>query len=107
MERKHIPRLDIHGRGVFKAGLGWMAMDTGDDEIAILFQCPTGHKATIANHSIDSDGTVNASVLCYAECGYHEFVVFDDWPPAWSKPAGAPFVNGATSYDADESEADE
>jgi hypothetical protein len=96
-ERQRIPKLDIHSAGVFKRGLGWMVTDTGDDEIAILFQCPHNHRATIMNHSINAIGEVNASVLCYANCGYHEFVVLDEWPAGWSKPAGAPFVAGAKS----------
>ena len=77
-ERQRIPKLDIHSAGVFKRGLGWMVTDTGDDEIAILFQCPHNHRATIMNHSINAIGEVNASVLCYANCGYHEFVVLQD-----------------------------
>jgi hypothetical protein len=99
VSRQRIPKLSVFDDGVFKAGLGWMVTDTGDNEIAILFQCPNSHRATIGRHSIDHEGYVNASVLCYANCGYHEFVILDDWPSHWSKPAGEPFVEGVRSED--------
>ena len=53
----------------------------------------------MTNHSVDHDGTVNASVACNGRkwlgedngrepCDYHEWVILDHWPSNWSKRAG-------------------
>lgn len=30
-------------------------------------------------HTIDADGTVNASIGCPKNCGYHEWGILDRW----------------------------
>lgn len=34
----------------------------------------------VSSHEIEENGNVNASVVCpYKDCGFHEFVVLEDW----------------------------
>jgi hypothetical protein len=93
MDRVHIPKLEIDDLGMGK--LGWFMDDLAvPNEILYetdfpLFQSPCCNKRTaMQNHSIDADGTVNASILCL--CGqYHVFGIFDDWPTGYTKPEGS------------------
>jgi hypothetical protein len=72
-------------------GVGWYFQYTGDSESAVVFQCPHNHHATLETHSIDTAGNVDASVLCFANCGYHQTVTLDEWP-GLVKKRGEPWV---------------
>lgn len=42
--------------------------------------CPRGHGLVLTNHSIDSTGLVQPSVICMTEgCDFHEYVHLKDW----------------------------
>lgn len=42
--------------------------------------CPRGHGLVLKNHSIDSTGRVQPSVVCRTEgCDFHEYVRLKDW----------------------------
>jgi hypothetical protein len=98
MERKHIPKINGTDDLGTKGKVGWYTEPCnydhihGDDtapHIDVVFQCPNNHRAALTLHSVTTTGEVNASVLCWhRECGYHEFVILDEWPPTWSKKAG-------------------
>lgn len=91
-QRVHLPRLDLGKLGIRDLAGWWTNCELPSGNIEILFRCANNRNAGIANHSIDSNGEVNASVLCHCGCGYHEFVVLDNWPKKWSKAAGEKYV---------------
>lgn len=44
--------------------------------------CPKcGEQASLIGHTIKDDGTINPSVVCPNECGFHEMVKLKDWDP--------------------------
>lgn len=89
MDRKHIPKLDIEKLGQ-KGVVGWYfePCNLAEGSEDVVFQCPHNHRAALVDHSIEPDGTVNASVLCW-ENDYHEFVILDGWPTNKRKRAGS------------------
>jgi hypothetical protein len=56
----------------------------------VVFRCPNGHGAACTNHSIEPNGEINASVLCW-ENDYHEWCILDGWPSDMRKRAGEHF----------------
>ncbi len=66
----------------------------------MVMRCPKCKGLTaLLLHSIDTNGEVNASVLCNqkrkvedTECGWHEWVVLDGWDPAWRKVANEEYL---------------
>lgn len=84
MERKHLPKLN--NKQIGENILGWFLVNTNEGK-KVIFQCPSGHRAGLELHSIDRNGEVNASVLCY-ENDYHEMVILDDWDNNFYKVAG-------------------
>lgn len=53
-----------------------------DGKPTAVMCCPgCGIKSYMSDHDIAADGTVNPSVGCPKDCGYHEFVVLEDWTP--------------------------
>lgn len=72
-------------------GPGWTLLHDGTVQLVcacgVLLGSPT-------NHSIDADGTINASIVCdrpscgRAPCGWHVFARLLDWPGA-AMPAGS------------------
>jgi hypothetical protein len=99
MTTHHIPRItedDVHKIGV----IGWLSREYGDGDRNVLFQCPGGFAGSLSKHEIASDGLVRPSVLCTCGCGYHEYIVLNGWPHAWTKPEGQISLNIAGSEDA-------
>lgn len=74
----------------------------GKTEMEAWFFCPISRQwASITNHSIGSDGEVNASVACAGikkvdekrgPCDYHEWVRFAGWPTEYYKAAGEEYL---------------
>jgi hypothetical protein len=101
MDRKHIKRIKM---GDFPEGGGYAVTGfsnaTGEHlGTRLSFLCPQClYYSFLPLHSIDSDGAVNASVLCNATrrdgqpCTYHEFVILDDWDPRMSQNAGDEYL---------------
>lgn len=76
MNRVHIPRGDSSTPGT------WMLVDGQP-----LFRCPKCKVgALMTNHSVDADGTVNASIGCFSPCDYHEWGILDDWTYGRKEP---------------------
>lgn len=50
------------------------------DRFKAQMSCPRGHGLVLKNHSIDSAGRVQPSVVCKTEgCDFHEYVRLKDW----------------------------
>jgi hypothetical protein len=93
MDRVVIPLLDIDALGMGQLGW-WMDDATIPNEVlfetdAPIFQSPCCNKrTTLKNHSIECDGTVNASIKCL--CGeFHVWGILESWPSDYRKPAGS------------------
>lgn len=53
-------------------------------------RCPKCKIASaMVNHSVDADGTVNASMACFPPCDYHVWGILDGWSYG-AKAAGQP-----------------
>jgi hypothetical protein len=94
MERKHIPQitdfetLDEHS-------VGWYFdpdchYPREGEQKCVVFRCPNGHHAAVTLHSIEPNGEINASILCWKN-DYHEFGILDGWPTNMRKRAGEHF----------------
>ncbi len=59
--------------------------DYGDRKatrLTALAACGNGHIASLSQHKIAPDGTVDPSLECpTTDCGWHERVRLLDWPP--------------------------
>jgi len=56
------------------------------------FRCPKCKvMGLMVNHSVEPDGTVNASIACFPPCDYHEFGILDNWTYG-KKEHGKPIV---------------
>jgi hypothetical protein len=97
MDRKHIPKAledaireeDGHryiARAHPEDPSSWVIFD---DRVYMHCEGVYGY-ALLTLHTIDSNGEVNASVLCTDGTGgeYHEWVILDDWPSKMHKRAG-------------------
>lgn len=52
-----------------------------------VLRCPDCKKAAaMVNHSVDVDGTVNASIACFPPCQHHVWGILDGWTHG-AKPA--------------------
>jgi hypothetical protein len=77
MERTRIPESESLVAG------SWLLIDGQP-----VFRCPCCRRASpMRNHSVDPDGTVNASIGCVAPCSYHVWGILEEWTHG-SKPAG-------------------
>ena len=76
MKRVHIPRSPDPAwpeRGT------WTPAQHEGHATALL-SCPgCGIVSKMYLHTIDADGTVNASIGCPKNCGYHEWGILDRW----------------------------
>lgn len=44
--------------------------------------CANDHACVYSEHAVAPDGTVTPSVVCpYDNCGFHEMVKLEGWPP--------------------------
>lgn len=69
MERIYIPHSDDFAAGTW-------TLESG----CPVHRCPKCKRAgRMLNHSIDADGTVNASIACWAPCDYHIWGILDGW----------------------------
>lgn len=93
MDRKHLPKVEPW---TYPETGGWF-LDTEIDKEGntlgevVMILVPTVHGyGNIANHSVDRNGEVNASVLLRGakdgvDAEYHEWVVLDGWDPGTFK----------------------
>lgn len=52
-----------------------------------VHRCPECNKASaMVNHSVDADGTVNASIACFSPCGYHVWGTLESWTHGRKEP---------------------
>lgn len=85
MDRVHIPRSDDPAvpRGTWK-----LAAYEGQP----IHRCPKcGKSGFMINHSVEADGTVNASIACFPPCDYHVWGILDGWTHG-KKEAGKPIA---------------
>ena len=53
-----------------------------DGKATPVMCCPgCGVRSYMSDHEVAADGTVNPSVGCPEDCGYHEYVTLVDWEP--------------------------
>lgn len=53
-----------------------------DGAAQVWVACTQGHRANLAAHTIDADGTVHPSLVCPVEgCGWHVWGQLQDWVP--------------------------
>jgi len=73
---KLIPNGDVDSQsGVYKGA-------RRDGERTANLSCPNcGRVASLSDHAIHTDGTVNPSVVCPYGCGFHEYIRLDKWNP--------------------------
>lgn len=82
-ERVHIPK----GEGPFPTAGEWV-FET--DSRQPWHRCPKCKRGSLmTNHSVDPDGTVNASIACFPPCDYHIWGILDGWAYG-KKEAGKP-----------------
>lgn len=76
-----IPRGDVDlDKGVWKGG-------TYAGGRTALVSCPKcGQIASLSYHEIDENGFVSPSVVCPAECGFHEYIHLSEWKASQMKP---------------------
>ncbi len=91
MDRKHLPKLE--GDQIFEHKAGWFLINEKDGHIP-AFHCKCGENGELRNHSIESNGEINASVLC-PKNDYHEFCILDDWDKCYRKKAGDRYYDWA------------
>ena len=83
MDRVHFPHDNNLAPGTWHMG--------ADGQPAL--RCPKCKTAgRLENHSVDADGTVNASIACYPPCDHHVFGILNGWTFG-VKPAGKPIEN--------------
>ncbi len=68
------------GERIFELKPGQWAPTVGDAPVVWVSCGGCGAKATLEDHSIAPDGTVNPSLVCPEGCGWHVFGRLVGWP---------------------------
>jgi hypothetical protein len=61
----------------------WHGGRKDDGTRTATIQCPLcGQVASMSQHTIEADGTVNPSAVCpYSGCTFHEWIRLEGWKP--------------------------
>lgn len=86
IERTPIQQISLGSIG--KGAPGWW-FERAKDGLKVMFQCPYGHKMSLAALKVNSRGDLSSMIECY--CGKYQVnkARLASWPSELTKPSGS------------------